>query len=414
MKHSTSRRLLAMAAACAALGPAGPARAALGFDEAMRLAREQAPALTAQHSVVAGAQALAPAAATLPDPRLIVGIDNLPVTGPERYTLTRESMTMQRIGLMQDVPNRAKREARSSLAQARVAREQALLASAQLAVQRDAALAWLGVYFTEARATRLAELERENRVLIETLDARIAAGRAMPAEHTMARQETLALADRRDDAQRDVAKARAALRRWVGARADEPLAGEPPAYAVQPEQVQAGLHRHAEIAPYAAMQAMARAEIAEADAEQRGDWSWELVYNRRGPAFGDMVSFQFRFDLPWQKELRQQPQVAAKQREAQRIEAEREDLLRRHREEIDAQIAELQSLESQRARLEGPGKQLAAERVALAMASYQSGRGDLGAVLMARREAVETRLRLIDLDAQRMALRVRLNTLIAE
>ena len=52
--------------------------------------------------------------------------------------------------------------------------------------------------------------------------------------------------------------------------------------------------------------------------------------------------------------------------------------------------------------------------MALALASYQAGRGDLGAVLVARRDAVETRLRLIDLDAQRAALRVRLNTLIAE
>ena len=48
------------------------------------------------------------------------------------------------------------------------------------------------------------------------------------------------------------------------------------------------------------------------------------------------------------------------------------------------------------------------------MASYQAGRGDLASVLGARREAVETRLRAIDLDAQRSALRIRLNTLIAE
>ena len=54
------------------------------------------------------------------------------------------------------------------------------------------------------------------------------------------------------------------------------------------------------------------------------------------------------------------------------------------------------------------------EIVALALASYQAGRGDLGAVLAARREAVETRLRLIDLDTQGAALRVRLSTLIAE
>jgi len=74
----------------------------------------------------------------------------------------------------------------------------------------------------------------------------------------------------------------------------------------------------------------------------------------------------------------------------------------------------LQALDRQYARLSGNGQALAAERVALALASYQAGRGDLGAVLAARREAVDTRLRLIDLDAQRAALRVRLTTLVAE
>jgi len=52
--------------------------------------------------------------------------------------------------------------------------------------------------------------------------------------------------------------------------------------------------------------------------------------------------------------------------------------------------------------------------VALALASYQAGRGDLGAVLAARREALDTRLRLIDLETQRSTLRVRLTTLVAE
>jgi outer membrane protein TolC len=391
-----------------------PASAGLSFDEATRLARDQAPSLAAQHQALAGAQAIQVSAATLPDPRLTVGVDNLPISGADRFSLTRDFMTMQRIGVMQEVPNRAKRQARAAGAQARVERERATLVVAQLAVQREAALAWLGVHFAERRVAKLSELERENRVQQETLDARIAAGKAMPAERTMARQEALMLADRRDDAERDVAKARAALRRWVGARADEALEGAPPAIALQPEAVRAGLHRHAEIAPYAAMQAMAQADVAEADAEQRGDWAWEVAYSRRGPQYGDMVSFQFSFDLPWQKGQRQQPQIVAKRQEALRVESERDETLRKHREEVDGQLAELQALDAQRSRLEGSGQPLAAERVALAMASYQAGRGDLAAVLTARREAVETGLRLIELDAQRAALRVRLTTLIAE
>ena len=386
--------------------------AALSFDETTRLAREQAPALQAQRSSLDGAQALLSGAATLPDPRLIVGLDNLPVTGAERFSTTADFMTMQRIGLMQEVPNSAKREARAAGAQARIERERAMLAVTELVVRRDAALAWLAVYYAERRAARLAELERENQLLQDTLDARIASGQALPAERTMSRLDALTIADRHDDARRDVERARASLRRWVGARAAEPLEGEPPALQVSAEQLRADLHRHAELAPYDAMQAVARAEAREADASQRGDWGWELVYSRR-PQYGDMMSFQLVFDLPWDRDRRQQPQLVAKLREATRIEAERADTLRRHAEEIDAQLAELKALDAQHARLERQALALNSERVALTLASYQAGRGDLGAVLAARRDAVETRLRLIDLDAQRAALRVRLNSLIA-
>jgi len=405
--------LLRVRAAWLLLGLPLTASAGLSFDETTQLARQQAPALQAQRSTLDGAQALLPAAGTLPDPRLIVGLDNLPVTGADRFSTTADFMTMQRIGLMQEVPNTAKREARTAGAQARIERERALLAVTELAVRRDAALAWLAVFFAESRAARLADLERENQLLQDTLDARIASGQALPAERTMARIDALMIADRRDDALRDVERARASLRRWVGARAAEPLEGGPPTLQVSAEQLRAELHRHAEIVPYDAMQAMAWAEAREADAEQRGDWGWELVYSRR-PQYGDMMSFQLVFDLPWDRERRQQPQVIAKQREAARIEAERADTLRRHGEEIDAQLAELKALDAQHARLEHLALALNSERVALTLASYQAGRGDLGTVLTARREAVETRLRLIDLDAQRAALRVRLNTLIAE
>ncbi|MEO8299271.1 MAG: TolC family protein [Burkholderiales bacterium] len=408
--RSCWRCSMALVALCLPLA----AHADLGFDDATRLALDQAPSLLAQAHAVAGAQAAQPAAATLPDPRLTLGIDNLPVSGADRFRLTRDFMTMQRIGLMQEVPNRAKRDARAAGAEARVVRERAQLAVARLAVRREAALAWLAVHFAEARAAQLGSLERENQLLQDTLNARIAAGKAMPAERTMARQEALVLADRRDELVRDIAAARAVLRRWVGQRGDEPLAGEPPAPALQPDEVRADLHRHAEIEPYEAMQAQARAEIGEAEAERRGDWAWEVVYSRRGAQYGDMVSLQVAMDLPWQRAQRQQPQVLAKLRELERLDAEREDLLRQHRAEVEAQLAELQALESQRTRLQAAALPLADERVALALAGYQSGRGDLAAVLAARRDAIETRLRLTTLDAQRLALRVRLTTLITE
>ena len=391
-----------------------PARADLAYADALRLALDQAPMVQAQQAALASVQAAQPAAAALPDPRLSLGIENLPISGADRDNFSRDFMTMQRIALSQELPNRAKRAARADGAAAKVERERANLVAVQLAQQREAALAWLAVYFAEQRGTHLARLEHENRLLTDTLPPRIAAGRVMPAELALARQEALALADRRDDAARDIARARSALRRWVGERSDEPLAGQPDVPAPQPGHLHAHLAQNAEIAPLVAQQALARAEAAEADADQRGDWGWTLAYSKRSPAYSDMLSFQVSIDLPWQRGQRQQPLLAAKRYDIARLDAERDALLRQHQAELDTWLADLAALDAQWARAQGPGTALADQRVTLALASYEAGRGDLGAVLAARRERAEAAQRLLDLDAQRLALRVRLNTLIAE
>lgn len=393
---------------------AASAHAALSLDDAATEALTQAPALRNQQLALDSARTASTAAATLPDPRLAVGVENLPISGMGRYSAVADGMTMQRIALMQDVPNAAKRAARAEGANAKATREQAMLVVARLATRRDAQLAWLGVHFAERKQAQLAALERENQLTLATLDARVASGKAMPTDKLMARQEALALADRHDEAARDVAKARATLRRWVGERANEPLTGTPPLQAQPADEARAAIHRHAELAPFDAMRAMADAEAREMDAEQRGDWAWEVAYQRRGPQYGDMVSFQISMDLPWQKERRQKPIADAKRIDAARVEAERQATLRLHQEELDGWLAEGQALQAQRDRLAGPGSSLAAERVALALSGYEAGRGDLASVLAARREAVETQLRLTDLDAQLAALNVRLATLIAE
>jgi len=53
---------------------------------------------------------------------LTVGVDNLPVTGADAFDPTADFMTMKKIGLRQDVPARAKREARRTRRRAIVER----------------------------------------------------------------------------------------------------------------------------------------------------------------------------------------------------------------------------------------------------------------------------------------------------
>ena len=387
---------------------------ALSFAEAREIAEQQSPRVSAQRLQIDAVESAQKAAGTLPDPKLSVGLENLPISGMDRWSLTRESMTGQRLALMQEVPNQAKRAAKVASAQARVERERAALVLQRLQIRQELGLAWIAAQAVEQREQLLTELLAENQRLQDSLPARVAGGSAQAGDLLAAQQEALALSDRRDDLQRDRSKARAMLRRWVGPRADESLQGGTGPLIHPVAQLRAELSSHAELALYPTMQSMARAESHEAQSESRGDWSWEIAYSRRDRRWGDMVSFQVTFDLPWQKDRRQTPMIQAKQRELERLEAEQEDVSRRHLQELDDSAAELQALDSQIERLKSTGLQLAQGRAELALSNYRAAKSDLSAVLGARAQVLETRLRLIDLQAQRDGVTMRLNSLIAD
>ncbi|MVO97898.1 heavy metal RND transporter, partial [Rhizobium leguminosarum bv. phaseoli] len=86
----------------------------------MDLAEQHSPRITALRLQIDAASSAQKSAGTLPDPKLSVGLENFPISGMDRFSLSRESMTMQRLALMQEVPNRAKRDAQIAGAQARV------------------------------------------------------------------------------------------------------------------------------------------------------------------------------------------------------------------------------------------------------------------------------------------------------
>ena len=96
-------------------------------------------------------------------------IENYPISGMDRWSMTRESMTMQRLALMQEVPNRAKRDAQVASAQARVDRERAALVLQRLQIRQELSLAWIAAQAVEQREILLTELLAENQRLQDSL-----------------------------------------------------------------------------------------------------------------------------------------------------------------------------------------------------------------------------------------------------
>jgi outer membrane protein TolC len=382
--------------------------AALTLDDALQLAETNAPSLTAQDAKIRAATSAAIPAGELPDPKLLVGIQNYPIGGPDRWSIDQDFMTMQMVGVSQEMPNSAKRKARIEVADAAIERAAAERQVERLKVRQATALAWISSYSVERKDALFQDFYRENRLLADTVRAQIAGGRAQPADAVTPKQEAAQLEEQQDDLIRQRSQARAALKRWIGPAANDKPVGSLPEWPVEASGYSHKVQHHPELAAFAPMTREAQARVREAEAEKRSDWSWEVDYQHRGREFGDMVSVQFSWDLPLFPDSRQNPKIAAKHAELNQLEAEREVLSREHTQQLEDELADYERLNRAVHRAKTSLLPLAKEKVELTMASYRAGKGDLNSVVAARRELIEARLKQIDVEEQRALTSARL------
>lgn len=400
------RVLMAFFATCTLSIPT--ALHALSLDEAQRLAT-QTPSLKAEAAKIEAARNAAIPAAELPDPKLVLGLQSVPIEGDQRWSVDQDDMTMQMVGLMQEVPNRAKRRARAETANAAIKVAAAQQRVEQLNVRLETAQAWIATHTVERQLAMFDELFAENRLLTETVRAQIAGGQGLAADEVAPRQEVALLAERRDELEERRTQARAALRRWIGPAADNPLSGSVPNWPIDAQRYAQRQAQRPELQLYDPMHDEVKARISEAVAQKKSDWSWEVDYLRRGREFGDMVNLSVSFSLPVFQASRQNPAIAAQYAALDQLEAEREAAERAYAAQLASELAEQQRLSRALERYRNSLLPLAREKVVLSMAGYRAAKGELNAVLMARRELLETRLKQTDLEGLEAIARARLH-----
>jgi len=378
---------------------ANPAEQPLSLTDAVALAEKASPAIVARQAAAESAEnAISPAGA-LPDPQLVVGVDNLPVSTADAFSLTNDFMTMRKVGVMQEVTRGEKRHLRTERAQAAAARERALLTSEQLSVRESIARAWIARATAEQKLKLLRELEPRAQAQVAAATAALSAGRGTAADGIAAKTAQVMLADRISQVEREVEDAHSEFARWLPEAGERPL-GDAPDWAVlgmDPDSLVANISHHRELAAYDAAEQMANTDIALARAEKRPDWSVELDYAQRGPHYSNMISLEFRVGLPLFAAARQDPMIASKQAAAAQIEAEREDARRMHTAELRKTIAAWRSARERVARYEHELIPLADDRAEATLAAYRGGRGDVQASLTALDQTIEQRIAYTDL-----------------
>src|SRR5947207_8885361 len=184
--------LLAMAVALASR-QAIAADPPLTLAEAQRRAVERSRQLVAQDAAVNAARQMAVSAGQLTDPIATLGCNNLPINGPDAWSLTRDFMTMSSVGVMQEFTRAEKRAARAERFERDAEKSLAERAASIAAIQRDTALAWLDRYYAEAMQTVISEQSRQADVEIEAAESAYRAGRGNLADVLAARSARVLL-----------------------------------------------------------------------------------------------------------------------------------------------------------------------------------------------------------------------------
>jgi outer membrane protein, heavy metal efflux system len=361
----------------------------LSLVAATQRALAHAPLLDARVASQDAAREEAGRAGALPDPQLVVGIEDLAIQGPGAFTAGGDPQTQRTVGFTQVLPSRAKRQAQRDAASANVDQAESTTVMTRLAIKQQVAAAWINAWGARHEVEMLLAMRSEWAVDVAVAEARLREGTGSAADVLAMRVQALDLENRIDDATSRETQARVALGRWFGVPVNEPLA-DAPDFAVLAHDEQAllgSVDQQGNLLDWPAREHAAEAALAVAKAEKHPEWNVGLAYGSRVRGLSDMVSLQVGVSLPLFTRNRQDRGISARAADLDAVRAEHDDARRQQAEAVQAAWAQWDALGRQVRRHLGQLLPQANDRAALALATYRGG-GDIQPLLEARRDEI--------------------------
>lgn len=376
----------------------------VSLPQALVAAQGYSAELSASRHQINALENRADSAMQLPDPKLKFGIENLPVGGSNDQRFTREGMTMERIGIMQDYVSSSKRERKADTLRAESRQVAANGQSIRAQLQRDAAQAWMELAIGNETVKQLKALVDESQRQIGVQRGGVSSGSALPASVLDARLTLISMQDKLTEAERDVQLARTRLSQLTGIDQPEILGAIPPVSELPADATQAdSISQHPEV-----LQARREAEVAQAKSSESAiaalpDIGVEVYYGRRADNYDDLAGVMVTVDLPLFTASRQDKDHAADQSMAMESNDRLAQLIRTHQAQLTTLLAQYQAASTLWQRQKNDVVPLQQQRVSVIQAQYRAGKSSLNDVLEARRSLLDSQIaqRNAELDVAR-------------
>lgn len=374
--------------------PAVSHAADITLEQALTSAERYSAELSANQHQVNALENMASSATQLPDPKLKFGIENLPVGGNNARRFTREGMTMQRVGIMQDYISSDKRQRKADTLSAEARKTAAGSETIRTQLQKEAAQAWLDLALTEQAVSDAKVLVQESEKQVALQRAGVASGGALPSSVLDARLTLSSMQDRLTTALRDVALAQTQLTQLTGIEVNH-ISGPLPHFTRLPAEItllREAINQHPEVLLASREADVAKARSAQSAIAATPDIGIEVYYAKRADEYEDMAGVMVTVDLPLFRSQRQDKDYAADLSRSMEANDQLTLLTRDHRAQLDTLLAQYQASQQLWHRQTAEVLPLQKQRVNLVMAQYQANKSDLGSVLEARRALLDSQL----------------------
>ena len=343
--------------------------------------------------------ARAVAADTLPDPKLKLGLVNVP-TGS--YKLDQEPMTQSVIGISQAFPPSGLTQANANIWNALSDGQQAALIDRKFEVKRQVRRAWLELYYQHRAHELLIESESVFEQLAKITQFQYRAGRGNQQHVVRAQLELSLLKDREIAIETKKEHARVRLKKWIG-----PIEGGlsmsfpvlPPVPNVAIAEV--SLSQHPALRVKESETLAARHKVKAEESRYRPAWMLDVTYGVREAGRDDMLTAVVKVDLPFFTGSRQDRMVDAGRAA---LVARQSSVREKHRvllEKLDSSSTTYQQITERLKYFESMLLPQAKQNTEAALNAYQSGVSDFGELVRARLTELDSRLKHLRLLVDR-------------
>lgn len=371
----------------------------LTINEAVQVALERDALINVYQSRSSAFKEQAIAEDTLPDPKIKLGMMNLPT---DTFSDNQEPMTQLQIGVQQMFPRGSSLEIKSQRATSMSVLEEAKAENQSRKVTRDVRNTWLELFYW-LNAERVVNKNRNLfSKLVSVTKQQYAAGRQKQQDVIRSELELGMLDDRETQITTMLEMTRAKLEKFVGSDfSDMELESTLPVLDVKTQSL-AWLENHPMMRMQQAMVTTSEKNVELAKQSYKPSWMLDLTYGKRenaisGAERANFISAMVKFDLPLFTGDRQDKKVAANKFRLNGAINSREERKRELTKMWQANLSKEKRLSQRIKQYKTLLVPKARENTAAALYSYQSGRSGFTALMRAQITELETQLKALRL-----------------